>query len=67
MVLEQCLVSASPMWRVVLGQFLAKCWDNNTLRCYMHMSTQSVNITDDTCNPQMDLCCICGCCGAEQS
>ena len=67
MVLEQCVVSASPMWRAVLGRFLANVLENNTLRCYMHMSTQSVYITTDTCNPQMDLCCICGRCGAQRS
>ena len=67
LVLVQCVVSASPTWRAVLGRFLAKFLENNTLRCYMHMSTQSIYITTDTCNPQMDLCCICGRCGAERS
>ena len=66
-VLEQCVVSASPMWRAVFERLLAKILDNNTFRCYMHMSTQSVYITTDTCKPQMDVYCICGCCGAERS
>ena len=48
-VLEQCVVSASPMWRAVFERLLAKILDNNTFRCYMHMSTQSVYITTDTC------------------
>ena len=44
-----------------------KKFDNNTFRCYMHMSTQSVYITTNTCKPQMDVYCIYGCCGAERS
>ena len=67
MVLGQCLVSASPMWRAMFERLLAKILDNNTFRCYMHMSTQSVYITADTCKPQMDVYCICGRCGAERS
>ena len=66
-VLEQCVVSASPMWRAVFERLLAKILDNNTFRCYMHMSTQSVYITTDTCKPQTDVYCICGRCGAERS
>ena len=66
-VLEQCVVNASPMWRAVFERLLAKILDNNTFRCYMHMSTQSVYITTDTCKPQMDVYCICGRCGAERS
>ena len=66
-VLEQCVVSASPMWRAVFERLLAKILDNNTSRCYMHMSTQSVYITTDTCQPQMDVYCICGRCGAQRS
>ena len=33
----------------------------------MHMSTRSAYITTDTCQPQMDVYCICGRCGAERS
>ena len=33
----------------------------------MHVSTQSVYITTDTCQPQMDVYSICGRCGAERS
>ena len=33
----------------------------------MHMNTQSVHITTDTCKPQMDVYCIYGRCGAERS
>ena len=66
-VLEQCAVSASPIWRVVFERLLAKILDNNTFRCYMHMSTQSVYITTDTCKPQTDVYCICGRCGPERS
>ena len=50
-VLEQCGVSASPMWRAVFERLLAKILDNNTFRCYMHMSTQSVYNITDTCQP----------------
>ena len=63
-VLEQCVVSAPPMWRAVFERLLSKILDNNS---YMHMSTQSVYITTDTCKPQMDVYCICGRCGAERS
>ena len=67
MVLEQCVVSASPMWRAVFERLLAKMLDNNAFRCYMHRSNQSVYITTDTCKPPMDVYCICGRCGAEHS
>ena len=33
----------------------------------MHMSTQSLYITTDTCKPQTDVYYICVCCGAKQS
>ena len=61
------MISASAMWRAVFERLLAKILDNNTFRCYMHMSTQSVYITTDTCQPQMDVSCIRGRCGAERS
>ena len=61
------MLSASPTWRALFERLLAKILANDTLRCYMHMSTQSVYVTTDTCKPQTDVCCICGRCGAEQS
>ena len=64
---QQCVVSAFPMCRAVFERLLAKFLDNKTFRCYMHMSTQSVYITTDTCKPQMDVYCICGRCVAERS
>ena len=53
-VLEQCVVSASPMWRAVFERFLGKVLQNNMFKCYMHVATQSIYITTDACRPQMD-------------
>ena len=59
-VLERCVVSASPMWRAVFKRFLGKVLQDHTFKCHMHVATQSVYITPDACRPQMDVYCICG-------
>ena len=65
--MEHCVVSASLMWRTVFERLLRKVLQEDTFKCYMHVATQSIYITTEACQPQMDVYCICGNCGVERS
>ena len=48
-VMEQCVVSAPPMWRAVFERLLGKVLQDDTFKCYMHVATQSIFITTNAC------------------
>ena len=48
------------MWRAVFKRLLKKVLQEDTFNCFMHVATQSLNITKDAYQPQMDVYCICG-------
>ena len=52
---EQCVVSASPMWRAEFEWLLGKVLQEDTVKCYMHVATQLLYITTNACQPQMDM------------
>ena len=51
-VMEQCVVSASPMWRAMFEQLLGKVLQEDTVKSYMHVAARSLYITIKQDNQQ---------------
>ena len=47
-VMEQCVASASPMWRATLERLLGEVLQENTVKCYLHAATQPLYNTTHT-------------------
>ena len=67
LVLEQCVLSASPEWRVIVERILRPLLALPTMRVLCHPQTRSVLVQLGSEVDAHDVYCICGRCGSERS
>ena len=66
-VLEQCVLSASPEWRVIAERIIRPLRAQSSFRVLCHSVTQSILPQLDPTALEHDIYCICGRCGTKRS
>ena len=66
-VLEQCVLSASPKWRVIAQRIIRPLMAQSSIRVLCHPVTHSILLQLDPSVLEHDIYCICGRCGTKHS
>ena len=66
-VLEQCVLNASPEWRVIAERIIRPLMAQSSIRVLCHPVTQSILLQLDPTVLEHDIYCMCGRCGTKRS